>query len=223
MKSIPWATCALTLAIIAVTVGFAFEFRPLSENTDQFTLFVNQHGLSAVPSRVLAFYSVPYFLKAAGGYLTAPFIHHSWLHMVLSAVPLAYFGTSVEKAVGWKGLLIAFFVGAIGGEIGSSAMLLSLSNGDSNTGTIGASPAIFAVIAVFIVAYIKEWRKYWSGLGLAALILTLEATSIIDSISYQSLASSVNHASHVSGFVLGLALSFLLIRRPHDKRTASVI
>jgi membrane associated rhomboid family serine protease len=217
MRKLPWATFALIFAIITVTVGFSVAFNPLDENLERFALFVNQHSLSAVPSRVLAFYSVPYFLKAAGGYLTAPFIHDGWPHMVMSAIPLAFFGPSVEKAIGWKGMLVVFLLGSIGGEIGSSAMLLSLSDNDSSRGTIGASPAIYAIIAVFIVvAYTREWRKYWIGLSAAWVILLLEIAASYSAYLHPTLATAANHASHVSGFLIGLALTWWLLPRASD-------
>lgn len=212
MKNFPWATSALLITILAVSIGFGLQFQPWAENMDKFNLFVNQHSLSAVPSRVLALYSPTYFLQAAGGYFTALFIHHGWPHAVMSIFPLALFGVQVEKVFGWKGLLIAFVVGGVGGEIGSSAMLLSLSNGEGNMGSIGSSPAMYAIIAFFIVGYAPRWRKYWFELGTAALILGLEAGAIFSTLANPTVPTAVNHASHVSGLLVGLGLALCLVR-----------
>ncbi|MBI2809977.1 MAG: rhomboid family intramembrane serine protease [Candidatus Melainabacteria bacterium] len=150
--------------------------------------------------------------------MTALFIHDGWPHVIISVIPLALFAAPLERAIGWKGLLIGFFVGGIGGEIGSSVTLLSLSNGDNNTGTIGASPAIYAIIALFIVGCAPLWRKYWFQLGLTGLILALEALAIFHAMTNPSLGTAINHASHVSGFLIGLVLSFWLVQRvPNGK------
>ncbi|MFN8554615.1 MAG: rhomboid family intramembrane serine protease [Candidatus Obscuribacterales bacterium] len=210
MKNQPWATAALLLIIIAVAFGFGVQFNPWEENQAQFSVFINQHSLSAVPNRVLAFYSPTYFLQAAGGYVTALFIHHGWLHVMEAVYPLAFLGASVERAYGWKGLLIAFFVGGIGGEIGSSAMLIAHTDGNGNMGTIGASPAMYAIVAFFIVAYAQRWKAYWLHLLLAIGILGIEAYTILDLLSDPNVKNASNHASHVSGFLIGLVLAFWL-------------
>lgn len=220
MRNKPWAFVALLIAIIGVAFAFGIKFAPWEENLDKFAVFVNQHSLSAVPNRVLAFYSLGYFLQAASGYITALFIHHGWLHVMETVYPLAFLGASVEKAYGWKGLLIAFFVGGIAGEIGSSAMLIALSDGNGNRGTIGASPAMYAIVAFFIVGYTHRWKQYLLHFIVVALFLSVEAFTIVDEIINNSMTAS-NHASHVSGFVIGLLLALCL--RPSSKKLSVAV
>ncbi len=218
MRNFPWGFIALVTAILGVALGFGIAFHPWNENMDAFYRFVNTHSLAAEPSRLFAFYSLDYFLKAAGGYVTALFIHNGWMHVLTTAWPLAFFGAQVEKAVGWKGLLAVFFIGGIVGELSSSAMLLSLSGGDHNWGTIGASPAMFALIAVFLVAYAKLWREYYVRVGVALTLLVLEAIRVVATFSEPApdwfAHGAVNHASHLGGFIVGLAFAFWLVRRP---------
>lgn len=220
MSNKPWAFGAILITIIAVAFAFGIQFQPWEENLDKFAVFVNQHSLSAVPNRVLALYSPVYFLQTAGGYVTALFIHHGWLHVMETVYPLAFLGASVEKAYGWKGLLIAFFVGGIGGEIGSSAMLLALSDGDGSKGTIGASPAMYAIVAFFIVGYAQRWRQYLLHFIVVAIIFAVEGYTIFDELSKASVSAS-NHASHVSGFLIGLLLA-LCLRSDSKKLSVAV-
>jgi membrane associated rhomboid family serine protease len=79
---------------------------------------------------------------------SAPFINIGFLDMLLTSLMLLFLGSMIEKILGWRGVLLLFFAGAI-----ASATVLVLLLPESlraHTGSFNANSAIVAAYLVLV-------------------------------------------------------------------------
>ncbi|WP_395022127.1 rhomboid family intramembrane serine protease [Dongia sp.] len=189
----PWLTATLLVSICAI---YAIEvMRPVGG------------GVKFTPSiETLVAYGalVPDLVAERGEWyrlLTAPLLHGSLLHILMNGLALWSIGPDLERRVGRTWLFVLFFLGAIGGALGS--FLLN----PSDIVSVGASGAIMCLIAAaFVVMFhsreARRWDLQWEmlravGLSLVPLIFIGSHTGI-------------DGAAHLGGAVTGFALGGLL-------------
>jgi membrane associated rhomboid family serine protease len=154
---------------------------------------------------------------------TAMFLHASFLHVFGNMVFLAIFGPSVEDAMG-RVRYPAFYL--LGGVV---ALAAQVATDPSSTGpTLGASGAIAAVLGgyillyprarvitlvfiVFFVTIVEVPAVFLLGFWfIEQLWLGLEGLAGASAIGSEGVA----YFAHIGGFVFGLLVIRLLVKRP---------
>jgi membrane associated rhomboid family serine protease len=137
--------------------------------------------------------------------ITAGFLHAGIIHIAFNMYFLYFLGTILEPMIGRVRFALIYVVSLVGGSFG--ALLLT-----PNTPTVGASGAVFGLMAAAIVAMrARGIDPMKSGLGVT-LLLNLGITFLIPGIS---------KGGHVGGLVAGGIVGYLLFEIA-DRRRSSV-
>lgn len=202
-----------------IFVNFAIFLHELQLSPDQLQLFVYRYGL--IPAEVM---QPGGLMRYWPTFITCMFLHGGWLHILGNMWFLWIFGDNVEDRLGTIPFLVFYFCGGI-----AAGILQVVASASSQIPTIGASGAIAAVMAAYLVFYprarvltlipifIFPWfielpAVIWIGFwfleqylnGVAALTTTLYNMG------------GVAYWGHVGGFVFGLiaALPWLASPQP---------
>jgi membrane associated rhomboid family serine protease len=167
-------------------------------------------------------------------WITAMFLHGSWLHILGNMLFLAIFGKNVEDAFGRLGYLAFYFAGGLAAMVTQTAMtLLAGSAADARVPTLGASGAIAAVLGAYIILYpgskvlsvvgiFPLKIPAWLFLGIWFLYQLVEANFGL--FSTKADGGGVAFFAHVGGFAFGLAATAILTATgrvaPADTATA---
>jgi membrane associated rhomboid family serine protease len=127
--------------------------------------------------------------------VTGGFLHAGPLHLLFNMYVLYIAGTLLEPGIGTPRFLAIYFVSLFAGSFG--ALLL-----DPNTVTVGASGAIFGLMAaVVVVARGRGMEQLASQFGLF-IVLNLALTFAIPNISV---------GGHLGGLIGGAVAALLLV------------
>ena len=149
--------------------------------------------------------------------------NYFWLHIVTNMIPLACIGPALEEILGHLRYLGLYLGGAV-----FSVLVWYFFNADSDEPIIGASGAVFAVIAGIGVAlprqrvtlllfYVLPLRMSLSAVALTAC--GVEAAFIvmqyIPALAPWSLPE-IAHTAHLGGAAFGAFYAWLMLPRSHD-------
>jgi len=139
--------------------------------------------------------------------LTYVFLHGNWMHLIVNCVSLLGAGVIVETDIGHLKFLGAFISSGV-----IAGLFHSLLNPLSSIPIIGASGAIFGVIAVlFLLMPFKITYALAIPLPSVAVGLIL---SIIELYSlYTPTDLTIAHDAHIAGFAFGCIYAFNVDRR----------
>ena len=142
--------------------------------------------------------------------LTYAFLHGNWVHLIVNCVSLLGAGVIVETDLGHLKFLGAFISSGV-----LAGLSHSLLNPPSTVSIIGASGAIFGVIAVlFLLMPFKITYALVIPLPSVAVGLIL---SIIELYSlYTPTDLTIAHDAHIAGFAFGCIYAFTV-----DKKRAT--
>ena len=136
--------------------------------------------------------------------LSSEFMHLYAGHLAVKMIMLLLIGREVERALGTGVYLAAYLVSCLG----ASAMILQF---DFNTPTVGASGALFALMAMLVGAYRQR------GLDLRAPVAL-----VLANVAYTFLADGVSLWGHLGGLCTGIVLSLFLYRKSPALRWGGV-
>ena len=139
--------------------------------------------------------------------LTYAFLHGNWVHLIVNSVSLLGAGMIVENDIGHLKFLGAFITSGV-----IAGLSHSILNPPSSVPIIGASGAIFGVIAVlFLLMPFKITYALIVPLPSVAVGLML---SIIELYSlYTPTDLTIAHDAHIAGFAYGLIYAFIVDKR----------
>ena len=218
-RRVPLATHAL------VGLNAAVFLMQLGLSDAHLEAFFYEYGL--VPLR----YSRPDWAMAVGltpmspwPFLTALFLHGGWLHIIGNMWMLWVFGRSLEERMGAARFLGFYLLGGMG-----AMMAQFLTHVTSPAPIVGASGAIAAVLAGYLVLYPLSWLTCVVPIFIFPIFLRLPAFLFILFWFWMQLFSGTlalvgpTHGggvawwAHIGGFVLGLFLLrwFLPPKKPH--------
>lgn len=156
-------------------------------------------------------------------WITAMFMHASWLHILGNMLFLLIFGNNVEDAFGRLGYL-AFYLGggATATVLQTAVTLLFGTAADARSANLGASGAIAAVLGAYIVLYPKArifglvgWIPFrvpaWIFLGFW-FVFQLFAGNFALVHPDTTAGSGVAFFAHVGGFIFGVVVAIVLTR-----------
>jgi membrane associated rhomboid family serine protease len=205
-----WSKARVTLAIVAVT-SFAW-------------LFVTVLGLKAeaavlggfIPGRYPLIGQDAGFAPFWATPLTATLIHANFIHLLFNMVMLVFCGRPVEAVLGRANFIIIYVLGAY-----AAAAAQYLADPSALGPMIGASGAISAVLGAYAMLFGRNKVKVASprlalllnALWLLAawIVLTLMLGIILQGGVIGGMAMGLAVASHIGGFVVGLALAMPLL------------
>jgi len=202
MFNLPPATKWLALAMIAVFV--VEQFLDQAAWMWFFTRFafisvVFWHPGAALPN-----------LFALHTLITYAFLHGSVMHLAVNLGFMLAFGSFVERAFGTTAYLLLFIVCAAAGALAEyflrEAQMQAL---------VGASGAVYgmtgaAVYLMFLLGHAGQRR------GLLVFVLVLMGINLLLGITGLGdflAGAQIGWKAHAAGFVVGLALAFLMSRR----------
>jgi len=141
--------------------------------------------------------------------ITSMFLHADIIHLALNMFFLLLSGDAVERELGssrFLALYIAF--GVIAG------LFHSYLNSASAIPTIGASGAIFGVLAALAILFPFRWMlKLFGFIPIPLPAILFVFITILTETAYVSsgIIESVAHTAHVGGFLAGVFLTLLFI------------
>ena len=160
--------------------------------------------LSGQREEILSAYGLSREGILAGEYyrfFTCMFLHAGLIHLASNSIYLYYFGVRAERLLGTGKFLVLYLVSGLCGGIFS--VLFSGNAGVS----IGASGAIYGLLGAMLLLTKKRGARY-TGMNYSTMLL-LAATAI--GIGF--LQEGVDNFAHIGGFLGGIAVFSLLLRK----------
>ncbi|MEM2109226.1 MAG: rhomboid family intramembrane serine protease [Candidatus Odinarchaeota archaeon] len=198
-RSFPYAT----VGIIAINVIIYFI---QSASPVYYNYFVLNFGL--IPFEIISGINLQTLV-------TSMFIHGSFIHIFFNMYILLIFGPAVERKYGPPLFIIFYlFCGVLAGLIHSYITYIFMPV-EAYTITIGASGAIFGVMAAFAVNYPNQYLFLFFFAPVRAYIaiaLFFILETVLGIVGLFGAASSIAHFAHVGGFIAGILFA-LLYRR----------
>jgi len=169
------------------------------------TYYFNKYGL--IPVRIMED-------KSLFTLVTSMFLHLDILHLGMNMLFLLISGYGCERAMGSSRFLVFYLACGI-----LSGLFHVYMNQTSSVPTIGASGAIFGVLAAFAILFPFRWLITLFGLipvPIPAIILVflmvLAETAYVASGEVPNIA----HTAHLGGFLAGVFLTLLFGPRKRD-------
>ncbi|UCC58169.1 MAG: rhomboid family intramembrane serine protease [Candidatus Bathyarchaeum sp.] len=148
--------------------------------------------------------------------VTSMFLHADIIHIGMNMLFLLVTGDAVERKLGSSRFLALYLAcGVIAG------LFHSYLKSTSAIPTIGASGAIFGVIAAFAILFPFRWLVTLFGfipIPVPAIIFVF--ITILTETAYvaSGVLENIAHTAHVGGFLAGVFLTLLFIPRKREKK-----
>ena len=140
-------------------------------------------------------------------FLTAAFLHGTWIHIAFNMYVLFTIGTYLEQVLGRSRFAAVYLVSALGGSVGS---LLLASPGALSwvQASVGASGAVFGLFGALLVVQ----RKLRQNPGQIVVLILINGVIgfVLPNIAWQA---------HLGGFVTGVVLGAVMAFAPQRVRT----
>lgn len=149
-------------------------------------------------------------------FLTYMFLHATYVetsagvaiypgHIAVNMLVFAIFGFQLEQVVGRKKFLALYFISGVGSAL-FYLLVMDFMAGTAGASLIGASGAVFGVMAAYAFRFPKEW-VYLLGFfpmpaSLMIVFLLIEETFF----GFMGLEPGVANFGHVGGIITGLVL-----------------
>ncbi|KMS82153.1 rhomboid family intramembrane serine protease [Prauserella rugosa] len=130
------------------------------------------------------------------------FLHYGLLHLAMNMLALWILGRDLEILLGKVRFLALYLVSLLGG---STAVYLL---GDVNTGTAGASGAVYGLMGALLVAVLKLKLNPSGAIGIIAINLVLTVT-----------IPGISLLGHLGGLVAGALVMVAMLYAPQKQRT----
>ena len=146
-------------------------------------------------------------------FFTYMFLHGSITHLFVNMFVLLMFGSQLERALGRKKFLFLYIVAGIGS--GFFYILLSyfftpltFALRDLIIPMIGASGAIYGIMAGYGLLYPKNWIIMFPGIPMPAGIAVFVFAAIEFFFGLTGFESGVANFGHLGGLIFGLVLVY---------------
>lgn len=191
-SKVPFVTYLLILTNVIVF------FYMIGLNESDFIAFVNEYGL--IPESIMQGERLPTLI-------TSTFIHFDLIHLVSNMIFLLIAGDECERAMGSLRFLAFYLVSGVGAGLFHAYM-----NSTSSIPTIGASGAIFSVLAAFAILF--PFKLVISFVGfipvpLPAIFFVVLSVGLETYYVYTGANPHVAHTAHIGGFLVGVFLTLL--------------
>jgi len=139
--------------------------------------------------------------------ITSMFLHANLIHLGMNMLFLLISGDGCERAMGNSRFLVFYLACGV-----LSGLFHAYLNSMSGIATIGASGAIFGVLAAFAVLFPFRWLISLFGLipvPLPAIVFVFVTVLIETAYVASGVVDYVAHTAHVGGFLAGVFLTLL--------------
>lgn len=147
-------------------------------------------------------------------FVTSMFMHQpsSILHILFNMLTLWSIGPVLERMMGHWPFLALYVLSGLGGNLGMMVWA-AVSPYDSGwlTAAYGASGALFGLFAAVLVVYRRV------GIDITSMLVWMVINFLLPVV-----VSNVAWQAHVGGFVVGGAMTLLLVSGPHALRGKSL-
>ena len=145
---------------------------------------------------------------------TSMFLHADLLHLGMNMLFLLITGDGCERAMGSSRFLVFYLVCGV-----ISGLFHVYLNSISSVPTIGASGAIFGVLAAFAILFPFRWLITLFGLipvPVPAILFVFLTVLIETAYVASGVVENIAHTAHVGGFLAGVFLTLLFGPRKHE-------
>lgn len=138
---------------------------------------------------------------------SSAFIHGGIFHLLLNMLMLLFMGRMTERVLGWQGLGFLYIAGML-----AAAVVEIFAHPASTTPVIGASGAISAIIAAYLLLFPNGEVKNWGALParwarpLQLLIMWGLINVMVGYVS-PGMGMTIAIFPHIGGFIAGLILA----------------
>ena len=193
----------VTYIIIGINI---FVFLQSLSNPEAYNQLILDYGL--IPEQIMSGEN-PLSL------ITSMFLHADIIHLAMNMFFLLVSGDSVERKIGNARFLVLYL--AFGVIAGLFHTYLTTTPAIP---TIGASGAIFGVLASFAILFPFRWLiKLFGLIPIPMPALMFVFITIISETAYvtSGTVESIAHTAHVGGFLAGIFLTLLIVpKKPKD-------
>jgi membrane associated rhomboid family serine protease len=194
------APATLAIAGVTIVVSLAVSLLGLENHAALYAGFMPARAKLGLAGDVHGL--VPNLLTP----LTATLIHGGPLHLAMNMLLLGYTGVAAERALGARGIVVLYLVGAYAAALGQW-----LPDPGSATPMIGASGAISAIVGAYALLYGRSRARAIGPIpaavvNIAWLAAGWAAINILVAWVAQSAGLGIAAGAHVGGFLAGLAL-----------------
>ena len=159
-----------------------------------------------------AYSSIPYLVPVWLTPFSSAFLHGSILHLVLNMAMLLLMGRMTERVLGWQGLGILYVVGMI-----VAAIAEFLAHPSSQVPVIGASGAISAVIAAYMLLFPNKEPQPWGPIPVSIarplqLLTMWVLINLMIGFAGPGMGLGIAIWPHIGGFIAGLLLARPLLK-----------
>ena len=189
------------MTYLLIAANIMIYFMTLSDQTYYF----NKYGLTPVDIMQR---------KNLTTLITSMFLHASLLHLGLNMLFLLITGDGCERAMGSSRFLVFYLACGV-----LSGLFHAYMNQTSSVPTIGASGAIFGVLAAFAILFPFRWLITLFGLipvPIPAIIFVFIAVLTETALVTSGELGFVAHEAHLGGFLAGVFLTLLFGPKKRD-------
>ena len=136
---------------------------------------------------------------------TNVFLHYNITHLINNIIIFILAGNQLEATIGRVKFLIVYLISGVGASVFSAIYYML---GNQHVLSAGASGAIYGVIGAIAGIILRRKKGLGSMMGVQFFILI--AFIIFDGAS----RSNIDFMAHLSGFGIGLILTFFLYKSP---------
>ena len=145
---------------------------------------------------------------------TSLFLHADFLHLGMNMLFLLITGDGCERVMGSSRFLVFYLACGV-----LSGLFHAYLSSTSSVPTIGASGAIFGVLAAFAILFPFRWVITLFGLipvPVPAIIFVFLTVLIETAYVASGVVENIAHTAHVGGFLAGVFLALLFGPRKHE-------
>jgi len=160
--------------------------------------FIDRYGL--VPTNIMQGEQLPTLI-------TSTFLHFDLIHLFSNMLLLLIAGSESERAMGSSRFLVFYIISGLG-----SGLFHTYMNSTSPIPAIGASGAIFGVLAAFAILFPFKLVISFVGfipIPLPAIVFVLLSVWLETVYVFTGANPHVAHTAHIGGFFAGFFMTLL--------------
>jgi membrane associated rhomboid family serine protease len=147
-------------------------------------------------------------------FLSYMFLHGGPMHLTLNMFILFLFGEIVEHALGKVRFIVLYLISGIG-----SAVVFIILEGAGDVAMLGASGAVFGILAAYGLMFPKEkiWVPIPFGIPLPAYTVVILLAIMEFVLGFFSIEEGIANFGHFGGIITGVALTMFWKRYSRPK------
>jgi membrane associated rhomboid family serine protease len=136
-------------------------------------------------------------------FVTYMFLHGGFMHITFNMFVLFMFGTVIEHSLGEKKYLVLYFASGVG-----SALFYILLMGISDIPMLGASGAIFGILAAYGFMFPKNTVFVFPGIPVPAILAVVGLAAFELFSGIMGTQPGIANFGHLGGIITGIMIMF---------------